>query len=223
MARAPRAAFQPWMMAPSTRRPGALRLALGGAASLGAFAGSFVFDVADRQPEQLDHGVVVGEVAAVLDDLAQLVVQRLDRVGGVDDLADLGRERQERDEPLPGVLPGRDRRRVLLAQLGVGEDVQLVSRGVGGRRRCRSAAARRRRPCGRCRTRTASRPGSGAPHRSARWPAARSPRSPRGTRSARRSRRSARPARRGCASSAQHARPRTSRPRLPAPRSPGRA
>lgn len=46
-----------------------------------ALPGSFVFDVADREPEQLDHGVVGGEVAAVLDDLAELVVQRLDRVG----------------------------------------------------------------------------------------------------------------------------------------------
>ena len=50
----------------------------------------------------LIDGVVVGEVPTVLDDLAELVVQRLDRVGGVDDLPDLGRERQERDEPLPG-------------------------------------------------------------------------------------------------------------------------
>ena len=44
-----------------------------------AGAGALVLDVADRQPQQLDHGVVVGEVSAVLDDLAELVVQRLDR------------------------------------------------------------------------------------------------------------------------------------------------
>ena len=56
----------------------------------GSFPGSLVLDVADRQPEQLDHGGVVGEVAAVLDDLAQLVVQRLDGVRGVDDLATAG-------------------------------------------------------------------------------------------------------------------------------------
>jgi hypothetical protein len=48
---------------------------------LGAFPGSFVLDVANGQPQQLDHRVVVGEVAAVLDDLPQLVVQRLDAVG----------------------------------------------------------------------------------------------------------------------------------------------
>lgn len=50
---------------------------------LGAFVGSFVFDGADREPEQLHHGLVVGEMASVLADLAELVVQRLDAVGGV--------------------------------------------------------------------------------------------------------------------------------------------
>jgi hypothetical protein len=35
-------------------------------------AGTFVLDVADGQPDQLDHGVIVQEVAAVLDDLAEL-------------------------------------------------------------------------------------------------------------------------------------------------------
>ena len=37
-----------------------------------------VLDVEDGQPQQLDHGVVVREVAAGLGDLAQLVVQALD-------------------------------------------------------------------------------------------------------------------------------------------------
>lgn len=46
-----------------------------------AFPGAFVFDVADAEPEQFDDGVVGGEMTAVLDDLPQLVVQRLDRVG----------------------------------------------------------------------------------------------------------------------------------------------
>src|SRR6185437_13835365 len=92
-----------------------------GAFLLGSFAGAFVFDVADREPEQLDDGVIGGKVPAVLDDFAQLVVQRLDRVGGVDDLADLGWELQERDEPLPRVLPDRDGALVAPADLGVGE------------------------------------------------------------------------------------------------------
>jgi hypothetical protein len=54
----------------------------------GALAGAFVFDVLDGQPEQFDGGVVVGEVPAVFDDLAELEVEGLDRVGGVDDLAE---------------------------------------------------------------------------------------------------------------------------------------
>ena len=45
----------------------------------GAGPGALVLDVADGQPQQLDDGVVAGEVAAVLDDLAELVVQALDR------------------------------------------------------------------------------------------------------------------------------------------------
>src|SRR6516225_10470266 len=83
----------------------------------GPVAGALVLDVADRQPQQLDDRVIVREVAPVLDDLAQLVVQALDRVRGVDDLPDLGRERQERGEPLPGALPGRDHARVAAAEL----------------------------------------------------------------------------------------------------------
>jgi hypothetical protein len=43
----------------------------------GALAGALVLDVDDRQPEQLDDGVVGREVAAGLGDLPQLVVQRL--------------------------------------------------------------------------------------------------------------------------------------------------
>jgi hypothetical protein len=46
----------------------------------GAGARAFALDVADRQPEQLDDGVVAREVAPVLDDLAELVVEGLDRV-----------------------------------------------------------------------------------------------------------------------------------------------
>src|SRR5690606_11600768 len=45
-------------------------LAGGQATFFGSFAGSLVLDVADSQPQQLDHGSVVGEVAAVLGDLA---------------------------------------------------------------------------------------------------------------------------------------------------------
>ena len=57
---------------------GLSRGSLGQAGFLGALPGTFVLDGADREPEQLDRCGVAGEVAAVLDDLAQLVVQRLD-------------------------------------------------------------------------------------------------------------------------------------------------
>jgi hypothetical protein len=49
-------------------------------------SGAFVFDVTDHQPQQLDDRVVGGEVTSILDDLPELIVERLDRVGGVDDL-----------------------------------------------------------------------------------------------------------------------------------------
>ena len=51
-------------------------LVAGGALLVGSGAGSFVFDVADGQPEQLDDGVVGREVPPILDDLAELEVER---------------------------------------------------------------------------------------------------------------------------------------------------
>jgi hypothetical protein len=48
-----------------------------------AFTGAFALDVDDGRPQQLDHGVVAGEVPAGLGDLAQLVVRGLDAVSGV--------------------------------------------------------------------------------------------------------------------------------------------
>ena len=52
---------------------------VGWCAGLGcSLSGSFVLDVSDGEPQQFDHGVVVGEVPSVLDDLAELVVERLD-------------------------------------------------------------------------------------------------------------------------------------------------
>src|SRR5438445_13149713 len=64
--RAARACFQPVVMEPSMRRAGGA-LVGGFAAVCFPGAGAFVFDVADGQPQQLDNGVVAGEVATVLD------------------------------------------------------------------------------------------------------------------------------------------------------------
>src|SRR5829696_5326800 len=63
---------------PPSTKPGAVQFGAAAAAGFfGAVAGPFVFDGADGQPQQFDHRVVVWEVAAVFDDLAELVVQRL--------------------------------------------------------------------------------------------------------------------------------------------------
>jgi hypothetical protein len=44
------------------------------------------------QVEDFERGLLVGEMAAVADGAAEARVQRLDRVGGVDDLAQLKRK-----------------------------------------------------------------------------------------------------------------------------------
>ena len=81
---------------------------VGGFASVcEALGGSFVFDVADGEPQEFDGCFFAGEMPAVLGDFTQLVVQRFDSVGGVHDAAQHGRERQERRKSLPGALPGR--------------------------------------------------------------------------------------------------------------------
>jgi hypothetical protein len=99
----------------------------------GALARPFVLDVDDGEPEQLDDGVVAGEVAAGLGDLAELVVQALDAVGGVEQLADRRGEGQERGELLPGVFPDPDGLRVLLPPGRGGEGGQGVEGRLGRR------------------------------------------------------------------------------------------
>ena len=95
----------------------------------GAFGGSLVLHVHDRQPEELDGSVVGGEMPTIFDDLAELVVQALDAVGGVDQFAYGGRERQEGGEALPGVGEDLDAGRVAPSQRAVPE---LEQRGFGG-------------------------------------------------------------------------------------------
>src|SRR5690606_27197103 len=107
-------------------------LVAGLAAFLFAGSGAFVLDVGDGQPDQLDDGAVGGELSAVLDDLSDLVVEALDRVGRVDDLSDFGWERQKRAEPVPGAFPYRDGGLVLAAQWAVGEFEQRLFGGLDG-------------------------------------------------------------------------------------------
>src|SRR5690606_27977307 len=84
-------------------------------------SGAFVLDVGDRQPDQLDHGVVGGELTPILYDLADLVVEALDRIRRVDDAPDLGWEGQKGGEPVPGAFPHGDGGLVLAPEWGVGE------------------------------------------------------------------------------------------------------
>src|SRR5690606_40640456 len=96
------------------------------AAGAGAqVAAAAVADVACGQAEQLEGGGVGREVAASLGDLAQLEVDRLVEGGGVDDLADLGREPQERRELLSRRSPGLHHARVAVAPLEL-EGVQRL-------------------------------------------------------------------------------------------------
>src|SRR3954452_14926269 len=72
--------------------------AAGGQGSPGGLAGVVDAEVAAAEVEQLDQGVVVGEVPSGLADLAELVVDALDHVGGVEHPADLGGVGEERDD-----------------------------------------------------------------------------------------------------------------------------
>ena len=65
-------------------------------------------DIPDPEVEQLDGGVIGGEMTAVLDYLPQLEVYRLDGICRVDDLPDGGVEFEERDELAPGPVPRGD-------------------------------------------------------------------------------------------------------------------
>ena len=58
--------------------------------------------VGDREVDQFAGGLLGREVSSCFDRLADLAVQRLDRVGRVDNTADVGWEGEERDDVLPG-------------------------------------------------------------------------------------------------------------------------
>src|SRR3954470_10517342 len=71
----------------------------------------------DGEVDELRGGLLVGEVPAGLDAFADLAVEVLDAVGGVDRAAQVGGQRQERDDVLPALSPGGGDHRVLLAPL----------------------------------------------------------------------------------------------------------
>lgn len=72
----------------------------------------FGLDVSQRQIEQLDHRLVIGERSPVLDDLSQAPIEGFDGIGRIDGIADLRRIGQEEGQPVPAGLPG-------LADLGI--------------------------------------------------------------------------------------------------------
>ncbi len=91
-------------------------------------------DVAQRQPDQLGGRIVAGEMPARLDDLAQLAMQALDGVGGVDHAAHRRREREELDHTVPRPAPASHHGGVLLAPRSLLELVQGQGSRLGAGR-----------------------------------------------------------------------------------------
>ena len=87
----------------------------------------------DREVQQLARGVFGREAASGLDDLADLAVERFDRVGRVDGAAEVGREREEWRDALPVLHPALGDHRVLGVP-GLGEGLELLEGvvAVGG-------------------------------------------------------------------------------------------
>lgn len=61
-------------------------------------------DVPQRQVDQLGGRLVAGEMPLVPDRLADLAAQTFDGVGGVQNLAHLGKEGEKRDHFLPPIV-----------------------------------------------------------------------------------------------------------------------
>src|SRR5207244_7601443 len=83
-------------------------------------------EAGDGQVQDLQGGLVGGEVPAGVDRTTEPGVETLDRVGGTHDLADLDVEGEERCELPPGVGPQSHDRRVLACPLAgeLGERVE---------------------------------------------------------------------------------------------------
>src|SRR5215213_1448041 len=86
--------------------------------------------VEDCEVDQLRGGLLVGEVPASLDRLADLAVEVLDAVGGVDDPAQVSGEREERGDVGPALAPAVGDHRVARAPFLV-EGGQFLLGGVG--------------------------------------------------------------------------------------------
>src|SRR5215212_10543238 len=85
--------------------------------AVGAFPGGLGLE--DGEVDELGGGLFVGEVPAGLDRLADLAVEVLDAVGGVDDPAQVGGQREKRDDVVPACSPGLGDHRIARAPFGV--------------------------------------------------------------------------------------------------------
>ena len=147
------ARFQLVVTAPSIRHPAARRLLAGSPFSLARSRARLSSMLQMAIHSSFTAAASLGS-ARGFGDLAQLVVQRLDAVGGVDDPAQLGWERQERGEPLPGVAERFDRRGIFAARYRVGERVRRVECRFGAGCLVDRFEGRRRPVCGHRRPRT---------------------------------------------------------------------
>ena len=93
----------------------------------------FFGDVADRQVENLENSLIVGKQSPVLDDFAEAVIERLDRIGRVNDLPDLFRELKHGNNLRPVRPPGFGDQLVLAVPF-LSEQMQLALGLFGGRR-----------------------------------------------------------------------------------------
>ena len=82
-------------------------------------------DITQDQPDELRSGFVAREVASGLDDLAQLHIDALNGVRGVDGIAYRWRKRKEQDHAIPCAARGHADHREFLAPEPIGECIQL--------------------------------------------------------------------------------------------------
>ena len=77
-------------------------------------------NISQRQIEQLDGSIVIGEMAAIFNDFSELHVQALDGIGRVNNLSHLGGVGEKRDDLLPLPFPDQRDGRVFLAPRALG-------------------------------------------------------------------------------------------------------
>ncbi len=90
-----------------------------------------LFGQVQDQEEQLCDALIGREVASGPDGPAQLGVQGLDGIRGINDPTDVIRKSEERDHGLPVPAPGHGDRRIFLAPIALGKGLQGGSARIG--------------------------------------------------------------------------------------------